>query len=396
MTNKFFSWIAIFILLSGMRFLWSGKFEDMKATYARLSAPLDEAFARQQKLNLLEFVSRATALKEKAQASGDLKGVLKIQEVLEGVDALDAAFEFDAPESPQALVILHQQYVASQDKAKADYAISKNKLTVQYRQGLMSLQKSLTQARKIDEALLVMEEIERLSLIDVPARNPRRGLVLHYSFDRITGDKILDDSGNSLHGTLVGSPGLVDGLTGKALSISHSREYAECDSSRLDTTNWKAMSWSAWVNLSRASGYGTVLFRGRPKNEGHVAVLYLGGTARYSGYSFRAGTYSSKYGPHNRPPTGTWIHLVGTSDGKTVKLYLDGKLDAEKQNPDPPKIAKEPPGYVFTIGKCRAHRDHWLDSYVHGLIDEVRVYNRVLSGQEVQAIYKLHARQAGH
>ena len=77
--------------------------------------------------------------------------------------------------------------------------------------------------------------------------------------------------------------------------------------------------------------------------------------------------------------TDTWYHLVGTYDGNEVKLYVNGESDSD------------PVSYNGTIGD---HDPLYIgsaysgSSVTDGNIDEVRIYNRAISANEVKALYK--------
>ena len=75
----------------------------------------------------------------------------------------------------------------------------------------------------------------------------------------------------------------------------------------------------------------------------------------------------------------TWHHIVVTRSGKIGKIYIDGKLDNTQKlhhswNPAPDTE-------TIIGGTC------W--GYFDGIIDELKVYNRVLSAEEINASYEM-------
>ncbi|MBU0894873.1 MAG: S8 family serine peptidase [Nanoarchaeota archaeon] len=81
---------------------------------------------------------------------------------------------------------------------------------------------------------------------------------------------------------------------------------------------------------------------------------------------------------------GEWYHIVGTYDGTNAKIYLNGVLNETKvldniQGSDAPIL----------IGN-----EGWPGNYFNGTIDEVRIYNRSLSAEQIMLNYQ--ARLAGH
>lgn len=74
------------------------------------------------------------------------------------------------------------------------------------------------------------------------------------------------------------------------------------------------------------------------------------------------------------------IHVILTFDGTTKKLYINGNLNTTSSNAFLPAIINNP---IF-IGNRSGSTDCSFD----GIIDDVRIYNRVLTSDEVKTIYK--------
>ncbi|NUQ02060.1 MAG: LamG domain-containing protein, partial [Armatimonadetes bacterium] len=85
-------------------------------------------------------------------------------------------------------------------------------------------------------------------------------------------------------------------------------------------------------------------------------------------------------------PTGRWVHLAGTFDGQTIRLYVDGVEQASTARVGPLKPSSRP----LWLGSYEAgHRAHFT-----GLLDEVKLYDRALGAAEVRAQYEALAAQA--
>jgi len=72
---------------------------------------------------------------------------------------------------------------------------------------------------------------------------------------------------------------------------------------------------------------------------------------------------------------GLWRHLVFQLDGTTQRIYVDGALDSSRT-----KVGGTSADGTFRIGRLST-------TYFNGAIDEVRVYNRSLSAQEISELY---------
>ncbi|MBI1969562.1 PQQ-binding-like beta-propeller repeat protein, partial [Candidatus Woesearchaeota archaeon] len=95
----------------------------------------------------------------------------------------------------------------------------------------------------------------------------------------------------------------------------------------------------------------------------------------------RRGPGDAQYVAGRKITTGEWHHLVGTYDGQTVRLYVDG---LEGSAIPAPNLPLDNNGDV-TIGGP----NHFMD----GRIDEVVIYNRALSLQEARDHFRRGALQ---
>ena len=75
-------------------------------------------------------------------------------------------------------------------------------------------------------------------------------------------------------------------------------------------------------------------------------------------------------------PAATWSHLATTYDGANQRLYVNGVLIATQALTG--KIATAP-------GALRIGGDSIWGEHFRGLIDEVRVYNRALTVDEIKS-----------
>lgn len=77
---------------------------------------------------------------------------------------------------------------------------------------------------------------------------------------------------------------------------------------------------------------------------------------------------------------GQWHHLAGTFDGRDQRLYIDGRLAAEKR----PNLRGLGAGYnTFAIGKPSARSD----LFYKGEIDRVSLYNKALSPEDIEHLF---------
>ena len=84
-----------------------------------------------------------------------------------------------------------------------------------------------------------------------------------------------------------------------------------------------------------------------------------------------------------------WYHYaMSVGGGKSAKVYVNGKLVFETSEGVPNGLS-DPPG--FCIGASdetyRVHRG--VTHHMNGIIDDVRIYNRALSGNTIKRVYAL-------
>jgi len=81
---------------------------------------------------------------------------------------------------------------------------------------------------------------------------------------------------------------------------------------------------------------------------------------------------------------GTWHHVAGAYDGTEYKLYIDGRTNVSVASSG--ILMGEATAYYGTIGAHYKRSDGAPKNFFNGLIDDVRVYNRVLSEEEIREI----------
>ena len=204
------------------------------------------------------------------------------------------------------------------------------------------------------------------------------GLVGYWNFEEGGGSTLLDQSGNGNNGTWSGTPVGTSGyyasgkVGGWAGSFDGSTDQISIPNG---FPNYSQISLSAWV---KKLGAGSNNPQGVIINVRGAGTSYLDicNTA-INGPAFQLSVVGSTPIIHGGAcsATGVWTHYVGTYDGFTSRLYVNGIQVA----------AASVTGKVFSGTIDIAN---YIGSfYVNGLIDDVRVYTRALSAAEVAALY---------
>jgi len=203
------------------------------------------------------------------------------------------------------------------------------------------------------------------------------GLVGCWEFDEGAGTTAYDSSGNNNHGTIYGST-WTDGKIGEGLYFTKLSDYVEvADSSSLDLTN--QLTISAWIKPHDL-----------PEHE--VKIVGKGYSSTYAYWlGFWPGSiiltvenslgYCEAYYPFAFV-LDEWTHIAATWNRGVTCIYINGVL----QNTNPPRIYTgilTPNEYPLIIGS----RDNAYNDYFNGTIDEIKIYNRALSAEQIWAEY---------
>jgi hypothetical protein len=197
------------------------------------------------------------------------------------------------------------------------------------------------------------------------------GLVAAYSFNAGSGVQTVDSSGQGNTGTIAGATWTANGKFGSALSFDGTTaRVTVADANSLDLTT--AMTIEAWVNPSSGTGWREVVLK--ETSGGLAYALYAANNgsrpAAYVHTPADVGINGSAAVPLN-----TWTHLAMTYDGATLQMFVNGVLVKSGAAPGAAATSSSP----LQIGGNSV----WGE-YFKGLIDEVRIYNRVLTGGEIQ------------
>ncbi|MEU7938048.1 LamG-like jellyroll fold domain-containing protein [Microbispora bryophytorum] len=197
-----------------------------------------------------------------------------------------------------------------------------------------------------------------------------------WHLDETSGATAADSAAEPHPVTLSGGAGWVGGRVNGALRLDGSTAYATTAGPVVHTD--KGMSVSVWVRLADASRNSTVL--SAAGQHGSAFQLYYSSSyKRWIFNRYNADTDDEvivRAVSDAEPQLNVWTHLVGVYDGpaRQLRLYVNGTLQsAPAAYPYTPWDA---PG-ALQIGRLRVNSTY--GEYFAGDIDEVRVWDRILS-----------------
>ena len=198
------------------------------------------------------------------------------------------------------------------------------------------------------------------------------GLVAHYKFD----GNADDSSGNGNNGTVHGATLTSDrfGNANGAYAFQDSKYISVRNSPSLQGVGDR-VSIAAWIKPTSWDGDWMILLC---KGSGSSGSRNIGFAFHSRNYmeAARAGlsvTISKSL------RLGEWQHVAYSSDGATIKVYINGECVGTRQcqcgaiaNSDDLQIGCDPFGGI---------------EYFHGSMDDLRIYSRALSADEVKLLY---------
>ncbi len=194
----------------------------------------------------------------------------------------------------------------------------------------------------------------------------KNGLVSYWSFNKadIDGETVKDSFGSN-HGVMKGKPKIVDGKIAEGLEFDGSSYVEVPDNKSLQL--WETYTLEAWIfqKESRSSRIIDKITAGTA--DGPHLDTHPGTKLR----SCAGNCFSTK----SDYTLNEWHHAAMTFDKGNVVLYLDGKADGEGKTNSP--LA----GNALSL---KIGADSNGQNLFVGIIDEVRVYNRALSADEIK------------
>ncbi|WP_328912233.1 MULTISPECIES: LamG-like jellyroll fold domain-containing protein [unclassified Streptomyces] len=211
---------------------------------------------------------------------------------------------------------------------------------------------------------------------------PGAPAVDHWAFDEGTGASAADSAGTHPASLSTGAAWSDRARTGKALATDGTASYASVASPGLDTS--KSFTVSAWARLTGTS-HNAVVAAQAGVNGSAYALYY---STAYQKWIFNRYT-SDVASPTivrsvatTSPAVGAWTHLLGVYDAQaqTIQLYVNGLPQGN------PVAFTTPWAATGAMQIGRGQLSTSFTDYFPGQIDEVQLWNRILSPDEVAGI----------
>ena len=213
-----------------------------------------------------------------------------------------------------------------------------------------------------------------ITLTLILAGNVSAELVAHWTFDDGTGNTAKDSVDNAHPGTIGGTANWVNGQLGGALDFDGSTNYVDIEGENPIISG--TFSLTMWV-YARDIPTAAKEYRMPLSNDAwvdgaiHVHIMPETGI-------FKIDTKNGTDIPSNTViEANRWYHVAGTldADGES-KIYINGVLDNSATG-----SSKE---YFIGPASIGAYQNN--SRFFNGMIDDVRIFNHILSEAEIQEI----------
>jgi Concanavalin A-like lectin/glucanases superfamily len=370
------------------------------------------------------YADALKALGQKLQGAGDLDGILAVKKETERFGKEKAIPEGAVVADNVGLRELQLYW----QKMPETIDINKSRKIVKLSKGhiaaLEVAKKQLTTQGKVDEAVELKNEIERVrtsaevtaaefvltsASVDSPPKTnkvakviagPQRvdplkslrdSLVLYYSFDRDEGGSVTDKSGKNNRGVVEGAEWVEKGKVGGAYKFSGGPDRIITSSRAIRKSS--ADSIAVWFYAYRfnPNDENTIFGISAPRGVNDGVFSYRIGLGRPNGMGpdYAVGFTPGSWCRDNSAAPAVsdirekrWYHVVGVYNRGKIQLFVDGQGQKKVQfslGPTPESTA--------LIG-CIGNSVGMFESRgFNGIIDELMFFDRALTDAEVKSIY---------
>jgi hypothetical protein len=213
------------------------------------------------------------------------------------------------------------------------------------------------------------------------AAAPTSGLVGYWNLNAGSGTSASDSAGSNT-GTLTNGATWTTGQVGNAVNMDGVNDYIALPN--MDVSG-SGITIAAWI---RSSSFNTNIdqrFISKASDTTEDGHYWMLGQTDSGGSKLRfrlktGSVTTTLIASSGNLPLNTWYHAAATYNGSTMRLYLNG---AEIGSVSKTGTVATSASVPVSIGRSPEG-----SSYMHGAIDEVRIYNRGLSASEITDVYQ--------
>lgn len=211
------------------------------------------------------------------------------------------------------------------------------------------------------------------------------GLVAHYAFNNNDDTIVIDETGNLANNGIATTTTYECGVEGRALRFDGNDDFVLFNSTVVreifGTEDFSLSFYFKSLNSSQV-GTQTILTKRDPcSNNFAFAVRYTPNSQSINVLLSEDVTLNANF-IEQVDPNRCWHHVAIVRDVNDIFLYLDGQLASSKSFQERIDISSDDLPLLAGESSCPVS-----DAKFEGLLDELRLYNRALTRQEVQALF---------
>ena len=204
-------------------------------------------------------------------------------------------------------------------------------------------------------------------------------LILYLPLDEGKGEVVEDASKHKNNSKIVGNAKWADGKIGNCLEFSPGSHVEVEEIPDYDVTG--AVSVIAWIKTSSVTSWARIIDKSQWQDNGYD--LALSQITHAPLFEFFVNNTTSQALATTPVDDGEWHFVAGTFGNKTLRIYVDGVM--EKQVNSTGGVDIKPNDWPIWLADVA--RPQETQQYL-GMIDEVAVFNRELSENEIQDVFQ--------
>ncbi|MBD3182674.1 hypothetical protein GF312_10300 [Candidatus Poribacteria bacterium] len=204
-------------------------------------------------------------------------------------------------------------------------------------------------------------------------------LILYLSLDEGQGNVAKDSSNHNNDGEIVGNTNWVDGKSGSAVEFISGSYIIMQEIPEYDVTD--AVSLMAWVKTNSVTTWARVIDKSQWQDNGFDLALSQATHAPL--FEFFVNNTTSQALGVTPVDDGDWHFIAGTFGNKKLRIYVDGVMETEVTSAN--EVDIKPNDWPITIG---VEANNLTGQPYVGVIDEVAIYNRELSADNIESIFQ--------
>ena len=216
-------------------------------------------------------------------------------------------------------------------------------------------------------------------------------LLVWWKFDETSGTTAADSSGNGRDGTLDGNPQWVPGKLNGALEFDGQGDHVIDDDAENYLNGLSALTACMWIKSDSASTDAGFIICEQPDGGDNIITMRYdaagstGGGTNLLKMAVVAPSNEQQLESSSNLQTTEWQHVCMTwSTGQQLTFYVNGVEDTPQANGGPRTVTTA--DVTTLIVGAGGKDDNFAGEGWDGLVDDVRIYSRALTVEEIQQV----------